>query len=219
MFIDGFSGFGLFTLVTNFIGYAGWKSKQRRINKKLFKLTYDPKKNTYLDMYCVERRPNGDYCKTKRNRNGDLIQEDIHGNVVRNFSQEKRDKINSSSETTVLKMSDEDLTVSTYTNPVPKGIKYIDKKTKEEYVIRCFFVPVSEKKRYYVYFYMRTSDGTLVRTTDGENKYGHLKDRDIIDQFIQEFNQNQKTKRFFTAEQKYWDNYSSWGDRELSRTI
>ena len=217
MWIDGFSGFGLFTLLTNIIGYTGWKSKEAKENKKAFKRTYNPKKNTYLDMYCIERRPDGEYCKTERDSNGDLVQRNMYNEVVRNFSLEERAKEASALDATVLRMSEENLFTSSSDKPI--GIRYKDKKTGEEYVIRTFRVEVSDKKAHCVYFYMRVSDATLVRITDGEKKYGTLKDMDIIEQFIETFNNKQKTKKYYLISEKYYDVKNVHKDREPQKII
>ena len=213
MWIDGFKGFGIFTLLTNFIGYAGWKSKEAKENKKAFKRTYDLKKNTYMDIYGVERRPNGDYCRTIRDSvSGDLIQEDIDGKIVRNFSEEERIKKANENDSTVIKMSEFDMTGSDYVDI--KGVRFIDKQTGEEYVIRMFPIQ-TENDRGLVYFYMRTSDLSLVRITDGEKKYGLFKDIDAINAYIEKYNREQPQKDFLNNKERFHNKWKSDRDREF----
>lgn len=213
IWIDGFTGFGLFTLITNFISIAGSKSKEHNENKKCFKRTYNPKTDTYLDMYCVERRPNGDYCRTMRDPvSGDLIQKDINGKIIRNFSKEERIKMANENESTVIKMSEFDMTGSDYVDI--KGVRYIDKQTGEEYVIRMFPVQ-NENSRGLVYFYMKTSDLSLVRITDGEKKYGLFKDMDAINAYIEKYNREQPQKDFLNDKERYHNARKSDRDREF----
>ena len=213
-----FEGFGLFYLLTSFIGGIGWNRKQHNENKKSFKRTYNPKTNTYKDMFGVERRPNGDFCRTIRDPfTGDLVQRDKDFNIVRNFSAEERQKEASLSNATVIRLSDKNLTKDHYHEP--SGIRYKDKQTGEEYVIRSFRVEKSRREGYCVYFYMKVSDATLVRRTDGEIKYGELKDDEVINKFIADFNEAQKKRKFFSVSEKYWNKDDGYKDRKPKKII
>ena len=205
MWIDGFSGFGLFTLLTNFIGYVGWKSKEVKENKRACRRTYDFEKNTYLDMYCIERRPNGEYCRTERDiKTGDLVQTNKYNKIIRNISKEQREKESNNSDTTVIKMSEKNMHTHKYEDVF--GIRYLDKATKTEYVIRWFKVDPYGM----VLFYMDTKNGHLIRMTDGEKKYGKNKNIATINMFIEEFNKQQDNCRKHIWEKFYND--ANWID-------
>ena len=209
--------FGIIYTIIGIVGKIGWHNKQVRENRNSFYRTYDPRKNTYLDMYCVERRPNGEYCKTEIDGNGDLVQKNKYNKIVRNFSEEKRMEEASSSNTTVIRLSEKNLTHSLLKEP--GGIRYKDKKTGQIYVIRAFRVDVNEKEGHCVYFYMRESDAMLERVTDGEIKYGTLKDYGVINKFIVDFNNKQKTQEFYLVMDKYHEQNRRDRDRELSVKI
>lgn len=207
MWIDGFTGFGLFTLLTNFISYVGVKSKEKKENIKSFKKTYNSKTDTYLDMYCIERKPNGDYCRTTRDvRTGDLIQIDKNNKTIRNFSEEKRLLKSQNPDITVLKMSERN--VHTNKNKEVFGIRYLDKNTGAKYVIRWFkILPYGM-----VCFYMDISTAQLIRITDGEKKYGKKKNNVDIENFINNFNNNQNNCKKHIREKFYND--ADWVDLE-----
>ena len=205
--------FGIIYTIIGIIGRIGWINKQANANRIAFQKTYNNKRGTYLDMYGAERKPNGEYCKTERDPfSGDLIQKDINGKIIRNFSKEERIKSANIKDNTVIKMSELDMTGSDYVDI--KGVRYLDKETREEYVIRAFPVKDNEKSGL-VYFYMRTSDLLLIRITDGEKKYGFFKNINAINEFIKKYNIEQKTKCFYNKKEKYHNAQKSDKDREF----
>ena len=194
--------FGAIYALISIIGRIGWANKQANANIESFYRTYNPETGTYLDMYAVERKPDGSICKTRKDiKTGDLVQKDENNKIIHNFSQEKRLREASRPDSTVLKLSEERMTLCSYNEPA--GIRYKDKNTGEEYIIRNFRVMINEDKGTVVYFYMRVSDATLVRITERKKRYGTLKDESIIDNFIEEFNEKQKTTKFYSVFDKY----------------
>ena len=205
IWIDGFTGFGLFTLITNFISIAGSKSKEHKENIRSFHKTYNPKTNTYLDVNCVECNPNGEYCCTRRDVfSGDLIQVDKNNMVIRNFSAEERHRETKKLGSTVLKMSERNI----HTNKRKEifGIRYTDNNTGAEYVIRWFKVNPYGM----ICFYMDTTTAHLIRMTDGEIKYGKEKNIGDINKFINEFNKKQDNCKKHIWEKFYND--ADWVD-------
>ena len=204
--------FGIVYAIIGIVGRIGWVNKQANANRESFRQTYNPKRGTYLDMYGAERKPNGEYCRTERDPvSGDLIQRDDKRRIVRNFSKEERTKIANKNDSTVIKMSELDMTGSDYVDI--KGVRYIDKTTGDEYVIRVF--PIEDNNKTLIYFYMKTSDLSLVRITDGEKKYGSFKNIDIINEFINKYNIEQRTKCFYNKKEKYHNAQKRDKDREL----
>ena len=205
--------FGIIYALIGIIGKIGWINKQANANKESFKRTYNPILGTYKDMYMAERKPNGEYCKTQIDPfTGDLVQIDSKNKIVRNFSKEKRINEANNCDNTVIKLSEIDMTGSPYVDV--KGIRYIDKETNEEYVIREFVVSNNYKSGG-VYFYMRTSDMSLVRITDGEKKYGYFKDMNAINNFILNYNKQQKITRFYNIKEKCHNNEKRDCDRRM----
>lgn len=200
-----FEGLGLFYLFLSFIGKAGWNSKQYDENKKSFKRTYNPQRDTYLDMNCVERRPNGEYCNTRRDLiSGDLVQVDKNNKIIRNFSAEERQYKTKQFGSSVLKMSERNI----HTNKRKEifGIRYTDNNTGAEYVIRWFKINPYGM----VCFYMDTSTAHLIRMTDGEIRYGKEKNIGDINKFINEFNKKQDDCKKHIWEKFYND--ADWVD-------
>jgi len=205
--------FGIIYAIIGIVGKIGWHNKQVRENRNSFYRTYNSTRGTYLDMYGVERKPNGEYCRTQRDSiSGDLIQKDINGKIVRNFSEEERIKTANENDSTVIKMSEFDMTGSDYVDI--KGVRFIDKQTGEEYVIRMFPIQ-TENDRGLVYFYMKTSDLSLVRITDGEKKYGLFKDMNAINAYIEKYNREQPQKDFLNNKERYHNARKSDCDREF----
>lgn len=194
--------FGILYLITGIVGKIGWSIKENNTNIKCAKRTYNSKTNTYIDMYGVERTPNGKYLHTTRNPyTGDLVQYNKDHKIVRNFSEEERQKESMQSDCTVIKMSETNMH-----NPYDHiaGVRFMDKKTKNEYVIRSFRVePYNNRKGYCVYFYMDASNGKLIRITDGEKKYGELKDEKAINDFITTYNTQQLQRKCISFRDKY----------------
>ena len=194
--------FGILYLLTGIIGNTGWSIKENRRNRECAQRTYDSKTKTYIDMYGVERTLDGKYCHTTRNPyTGDLVQYDKNHKIVRNFSEEERIKIANQSDSTVIKMSE----INTHNeDQYIAGVRFVDKNTKDEYVIRSFRVePDNSGKGYCVYFYMNALNGNLVRITDGEKKYGNLKDETAIQNFIINYNLQQSNRKCLSFREKY----------------
>lgn len=203
--------FGILYLITGLVGKIGWDIKESRENIKCAKRTYNSETNTYKDMYCVERKTNGEYCHTTINPyTGDLVQYDKNHHIIRNFSEEERLKVANQPGSTVIKMSE--INMYNQDNYIA-GVRFVDKKTRDEYVIRSFRIePDDSGIGYGVYFYMNASNGNLVRITDGERKYGKLKDEDLIQNFITNYNLQQSKRKCLSFQEKY--NSSFNGDQE-----
>jgi hypothetical protein len=192
--------FGIIYAIIGIVGKIGWHNKQVRENRNSFYRTYNSTRGTYLDMYGIERKPSGEYCRTQRDTlTGDLVQIDKNYKIIRNFSEEKRLVDSKSPKASVIKMSENN--IHTHMDTEVFGIRYIDKNNNNEYVIRWFNVEPYGLVR----FYMDTTTGYLIRMTDGEIEYKREKDYSIINKFITEFNHKQSVEKKHILEKFYND--------------
>lgn len=184
--------FGILYLITGLVGKIGWSIKKNSRNIKCAKRTYNSKTNTYIDMYGVERTPNGKYCKTTTDiKTGDIVQYNNNYQIIRNISEEDRIKEYANDCYTVVR--DSENRVFKDEKKYIVGVRYTDKKTGKKYVIRMFEVEDNGKK-HRLHFYMDANNGKLIRLTDGEILYGTYKNQYIIQKFINSYNYNVDNK-------------------------
>lgn len=152
----------------------------------------------YLDRYGSTRLINsGELCRVdpaiNENLGKDVCVRDIHGNVIRNMTEEKR--INRANEavrkgrTVYLYNEYGNHDYDDYYNVMNycKGTQFKDLKNGKIYVARNFFI---KEKRNYISAYMDL-DGKLVRETDSyRNSKNPLSEKEV-EEFIIEFNKAQ----------------------------
>ena len=184
--------YSVFASVAAFIGYA--KDCQENNENKVKFRSQDGL--TYIDTRGNDRLISTNEMVFYTMRNGDYVLIDAHSRVIKNYTEEKRQKalseriaIASKNGSTVYAISEDRHERDWYC----KGTRYKDFKTGEIYVVRQI------NGRYY---YLNLSNGMIVRRTDWQrqedeknkdNEIYQMYERDVYYLDIDQFNEKQKT--------------------------